>query len=497
MADARAPRVVLFNPAPRTGEQAQRRVELPLGLLSVATPLVARGYAVSLVDGFASPEWRRELREALRERPVCFGVTCMTGPQILRALETCAEVRAAYPDVPIVWGGIHPTLLPEQTLRHPLVDIIVAGEGEATFGELVETLRGGGPLGGVRGIWYKHEGEPRFSGARPFIDFAAQPPLEYGLVEMERYRRRLFGEDHVSFTSSRGCTFGCAFCWEGAFNHRRWRPMPPEIVVEHVTRLVRRHGVRGILFTDDNFFADLNRAHRILERIVREELDISIGKLQVRADAVCAMDRDYLDLMARAGAKRLHLGVESGSERILTLINKGETVDEFVEANRKLRGYPMLPLYLFMTGLPTETREDLAQTVSLAARLVQENPRADPSFNIYTPYPGTELYKAAVGLGLKPPSRLEDWAQFNFRNVPAGCTWLTPDMRRLVQGLDFPLMFLGKSRFVTPYKKTKRAVVALSRVYRPVAQYRVRHLDVRFPVESRMVRALGLFGGQD
>jgi hypothetical protein len=58
-------------------------------------------------------------------------------------------------------------------------------------------------------------------------------------------------------------------------------------------------------------------------------------------------------------------------------------------------------------------------------------------------------------------------------------------------------MFLGTSRFVTPYKKTKRAVVALSRLYRPVAQYRVRNLDVRFPIESRLVKALGLFGRQD
>jgi len=421
----------------------------------------------------------------------------MTGPQILRALDACARVRATHPDVPIVWGGIHPTLLPEQTLEHPLVDIIVSGEGEATFAELVKALEAGTPIGHVKGIWHKEGGRALFTGHRPFVDMDAQPPLAYHLLEMDRYRRRLFGRDHVSFTSSRGCTFGCAFCWEPAMNHRRWRPMQPETVVDHLKRLVRDYGVRGVLFADDNFFVDMKRAHRILELIVRERLDLSLGKLQIRADTVCAMDKDFLDLLERAGARRLHLGVESGSERVLKLINKGETIDEFIRANRMLAGYPFVPLYLLMIGLPTETPAELGESVRLAAQLADENPRADPSFNIYTPYPGTALYKAAVELGLKPPVHLPDWAQFNFRNVPRDRTWLDPEMKRLVEGLDFPLQFLGKNRFVTPYKKTNRLVVGLSRLYRPLAQYRARNLDVRFPVETRLVRALGLFGRQD
>ena len=498
MAEGRpAASIVLFNPAPRVGSQVQRRVELPLGLLCCATPLVREGYAVRIIDGFASPRWKGELLDVLRNKPLCFGVTSMTGPQILRALDACDTVRAMCPDVPIVWGGIHPTLLPEQTLEHPLVDVIVSGEGEETFSELVKALEAGTPLGRVRGIWHTEHGQARFTGERPFVDLNAQPPLAYDLVDMDRYRRRLFGSDHVSFTSSRGCTFGCAFCWEPATNHRRWRAMQPETVLDHLKRLIRDYGIQGVLFTDDNFFVDMNRAYRILELIVREELNVSIGKLQIRADTVCAMDQDFLTLLVRAGAKRLHMGVESGSERVLKLINKGETIDEFIQANHMLRPFPLLPLYLFMMGLPTETPGELAQSVRLAVQLADENPRADPSFNIYTPYPGTELFKTAIQLGLKPPARLEDWAQFNFRNVPRDCTWLAPGMTKLVEGLDFPLMFLGRNRFVTPYKKTNRLVVGLSRLYHPLAQYRLRNLDVRVPIETRLVKALGLFGRQD
>jgi radical SAM superfamily enzyme YgiQ (UPF0313 family) len=421
----------------------------------------------------------------------------MTGPQLLHALQGCKLVRELHPDVPIIWGGIHSTLLPEQTLKSSFVDVIVAGEGEETFGELVKALQAGSPLSQVKGIWYRENGKACFTGHRSFVDFDAQPPLPYNLIEMDRYRRRLFGMDHISFTSSRGCIFNCAFCWEPAMNNRKWRPMRPETVLEHLKRLIRDYGIGGFLFTDDNFFVDMDRAYGILERIVREDLNISIGKLQIRADTICRMDRDFLQLLVKANVKRLHLGVESGSERVLSLLKKGETIEQIIKANRILASYPIVPLYLLMMGLPTETPDEFARSVRLAVRLTDENPRAVKTFNIYTPYPGTELYGKCVELGLKEPQRMEDWACFNYRNVPKGSTWLAPEMQKLVQGLDFPLMFLGKGHFVTPYKKTNPVVVGLSRLYYPLAQYRIRNLNARFPIESKVVRALGLFGRQD
>jgi anaerobic magnesium-protoporphyrin IX monomethyl ester cyclase len=489
--------IVLFHPAPRSGWQAQRRVELPLGLLCTATPLARQGYRVRIIDGFASSSWKSELREAVRCKPICFGVTSMTGPQILHALEGCRLVRELHPDVPIVWGGIHATLLPVQTLQNPFVDIIVAGEGDLTFQELVKALETGGRLDEVKSIWYRKDGKPLFTGSRPFADLDAQPPLSYDLVHIDRYRRRLFERDHISFTSSRGCTSNCAFCWEPAMNNRKWRAMKPETVLEHLKRIIRDYGIRGFLFTDDRFFNDMERAHRIVEEIVRADLRISIAKLQIRADEVCRMDRDFLQLLVRAGVKRMTVGVESGSRRILSLLKKGETTEHIIEANRKLAPYPIVPLYLIMMGLPTETPQEFAQSVRFAIQLTDENPRAVKTFNIYTPYPGTELYKLCVQLGLQEPQRLESWARFNFRNVPEESAWLAPGMKELVQGLDFPLMFLGKGHFVSPYKKTNPIIVGLSRLYYSFARYRVEHLDARFPIETKLVRMLGLFGKQD
>jgi radical SAM superfamily enzyme YgiQ (UPF0313 family) len=494
MAKTDKPLVILFNPAPRKGFQAHRRVELPLNLLHTATPLVNAGCRVKVIDQFADPRWERKLENALAEKPVCFGVSSMTGPQIIRALEACRNLKRLYPDVPTVWGGIHPSILPEQTVEDPYVDVVVTGEGEATLPELVGALANGHSLRAVAGIAFRENGEYTFTGVRPFVDLDAQPPLAYDLVDVDLYRRRIFGSDHVSFNSSRGCSYRCGFCYDSVVHKRKWRAMQPETVVAHLERIIRDHDIRGFNFTDDNLFINLHHAHRLMERIVRRDLRIKIGKLHIRIDSIQKMDDDFFELLARAGVERFTIGVESGSQRVLDLINKNLTVEQVLEASRKLVGKSILPHYLFMMGLPTERPEELGQSIRLSEQLLRENPRAAKSFNIYMPYPGTALYRLSVEQGLREPQRLADWSPLNYRYVPRESPWIVPGTKKLLSGLDFPLMFMGTN---FSYKKTHPIVRGLAKLYVPLARYRIEHLNAHFPIETKVVKGLGLFGRQD
>ena len=486
--------VILFNPAPRSGWQPHRRVEIPLNLLCPATPLVHAGYGVRIIDQFGDPDWKEKLLDALAEKPICFGVSSMTGPQILRALEVCTMFKRCHPDVPTVWGGIHASLLPEQTLENPYVDIVVVGEGEATLLELVKALGTGSSLEQVAGIAYRANGRYHFTGHRPFVDLDDQPPLTYDLVDVNHYRRRIFGSDHVSFNSSRGCAYRCAFCYDSIVHKKKWRAMQPETVVARLKRVIRDYGIRGFNFTDDNLFVNMKHAYGVMEEIARADMNIRIGKLHIRVDTIHKMDKDFLQLLVRAGVERLTIGVESGSQRVLDLIRKDLTVERVVEAARKLIPYPIVPVYLFMMGLPTERPDEFGQSIQLAQQLLDENPKASKSFNIYMPYPGTELYRVAVTYGLKEPLRLEEWAPLTYRYVPKETPWIPQKTKRLIAGLDLPLMMMGKGHW---YKKTNAVAVGLSRLYHPLAEYRTRHLDARFPIETKLLRALGLFGRQN
>jgi len=469
-------------------------VELPLNLLFPATALVHAGYKVAIVDQFADPEWKAKFEKALRDKPLCLGVSSMTGPQIIRALEACRAFRERYPDVPIVWGGIHASLLPEQTLENPLVDFVVIGEGEATLVELVRTLEAGKDPGEVPGLAFRENGKYRYTGERPFIDLDSHPPLAYDLVDINLYRRKIFGSDHVSFNSSRGCLNRCKFCYDSVVHKRKWRSMQPGTVLEQMKRIIRDYGIRGFNFTDDNMFVNMNYAYSLFEEITRAELGIRIGKLHIRADTIARMSDEFLDLLARAGVERFTIGVESGSQRILDLIEKGLSPDLVLSASRRMIGRPITPVYLFMMGLPTETPNDLRDSIQLAKRLLAENPRASKSFNIYMPYPGTQLYRMAVEMGLREPSRLEEWAPMNYRHVHKEAPWISRETKRLIASLDFPLMFMGKGHF---YKKTNPLVKTMARLYHPLAEYRINKMDPRFPIETKLVRSLGFFGRED
>ena len=280
------PYIILLNPSPRSGWQPHRRVELPLNLLYPATQLVHAGYTVSIIDQFADPDWKIKFVDALKERPLCFCVSSMTGPQILHALNVCKLVKARYPDVPIIWGGIHASILPEQTVKHPCVDIVVVGEGEATLLELVKTLEHGESLHHVAGIAYINEGQYCFTGYRPFVDLNEQPPLAYHLVNVDLYRRRIFGSDHVSVNSSRGCAYSCGFCYDSVVHKRKWRAMQPKLVVERLKQLIDDYGIHGFNFTDSNMFVNMNHAYSVMEEIVRADLNIRIGKLHIRIDSI-------------------------------------------------------------------------------------------------------------------------------------------------------------------------------------------------------------------
>lgn len=485
--------VVLVNPRHRFGREifrSQRHI-VPLSLLAVATPLDAAGYRVRIVDQKTMPDWKEVLISELEKSPVCVGVTCKTSPQIRYALEV-SQIVKKYSDVPVVWGGIHPSLLPEQTLQNEFVDVVVQGEGEETLLALVQALEKSQPLDDVLGIWYKHHEEIRANPPRPFIDLNEQPPLAYHLVNVQNHFEKKLGNPLLRTFTSRGCAYACTFCYNINFNHGKWRSYSADETLSRIKHLAKKYNLKGFIFSDDNFFGDLTRARKILEGLQQEGLVLS--KLDIRADILNTLDDHFLKLLKKAGCLVLNIGTESGSQRILNLIHKGITVSQILAVNRRLKPFGILPKYSFMMGFPTETREELEQTVSLILQLIEENPGLIKTLNIYTPLPGTKLFDLSVQHGLKVPDTLEDWVSFNYRTI--NLPWLSDDRRKLIEMLHCCTNFLEKHSFFDPKIDIHPIFRLLARLYRPFAKWRVENLYYRFPIEIRVFEWLGLYKKQ-
>ena len=422
-----------------------------------AAAVEASGIPATVIDQRVEADWRGRVAREARANPLFFGISAMTGPQIRWGLRAAEVVRQAAPDVCIVWGGTHPTVLPAETLADDRVDAVVKGRGVKVAVDLARSLSNGGAES-VRGQVIEQPAAERPPGCT-----LRQPPLDYERYDWRRYVTPVVGEtEGLAHVTSRGCPHRCRYCYNRSVNRSRWRGEPAEDVLDGIERL-RALDVRAVLFFDDNFFASLPRVRKVAEGLVARGIRIEI-KADCRADYLLKVDDDFLRLLRRAGFRVLYIGAESGSDRILRMVHKDVTVGQLLAANRRLAGAGIRPHYSFMAGLPEETERDMRATVRLMLRIKKENPAALMSpVKGYTPYPGTELFDKAVSMGFEPPKTLDGWSSFNWNGAPR--PWLTKPLAKLVEKLSYATAGIDTQLFETSGLAKSRLFAPLFRFY--------------------------------
>lgn len=390
----------------------------PHAYLCLGSVLEKAGFRVTVLDQRVEASFATCLKAYLEDTtPLFVGVSSMTGSQIASGLSICRHIKREHPNIPLVWGGVHPTLLPRQTVQDRSVDIVVKNEGEQTCLELATACRDGQPLDSVRGIVYEKDGRVRETEDRAFIDLNAYPPPDWSLVDVEEYivadnqhQRRL------DLYTSRGCPFNCGFCYNPAFNRRQWRARSSDSVLEEISWLVSNHRVQHIWFADDNFMVSRSRVLEICNGIAQNQMSLTLTG-SARPEYICG-DHELMNSLVQAGFKQIYMGAESGSERILDLINRGNTRLHCLQAAQICQEYGVTPIFSFMVGFPGESKDEVLATLDFAKQLKSVNKNAViTDFKVYTPYPGTSLYDLALQQGLTQPKSLKGWSKYVWGSV--------------------------------------------------------------------------------
>ncbi len=244
--------IILFQPLVGKEWSVINSPRLPLGLLHAAK-IVAGEYQIRLIDMAVENNWKEILKNEIDKKPICFALSCKTGSQIKYALEASSFVKQSS-EIPIVWGGMHPTLLPEKTLVNKNIDILVQGDGEITFYELVKALVQKKSLKDILGISYKKNGGIIFNPPRPSVDLDGLPRIPYGLIDIKKYTMTMEGKGSIDICSSRGCQNKCGFCYNSA-NNSRWIGMRPEKFIEELeSTLGLSNKIKHVRIIDDDFF---------------------------------------------------------------------------------------------------------------------------------------------------------------------------------------------------------------------------------------------------
>ena len=430
-------RVLLINPRSRL--PIETRTSPPLGLAYLAAVSeqagrqshAAQGCQVRVYDGDVE---ELPLESVLREfEPHIVGITANT-TQITAAWRDAALVKSVS-NVPVVLGGPHPTVLPEESAAKPFVDAVVRSEGEATWMEILSRLRDSMPrLGarleeagasegdevwaGVQGVTFRQAGGTVVSApdrpAIPVEELDAMPFPAWHLFRLEQYTNLQPAVDQVSGRSlpiltSRGCPYRCTYCSQ--IGPRRWRARSTASVVAEWRQLVRERGAAEIGVLDDSFNINRQRVLEICQALVDEGLD-KVPWIMINGIRANLADEEVLGAMKRAGCIRTAFGVESGNQAILdTVVDKHLTLDQVRSAFRAARAVGLETIGFFIIGLPGETEATMDDTIRLACEL-------DPlvaNFSIATPFPGTQMYETVKAQGHLLAETWDDFVFFEGR----------------------------------------------------------------------------------
>lgn len=402
---------------------------VPLGLSYIAGVLERAGYDVTIYNADSEPSgvglpsataksanydaylrmlkdlkrpiWN-EIREMIaRVKPDMVGISLRTAA-FGSALNVSRIAKELDPDMPVVWGGVHPTVMPEESAASPHVDVVVRGEGEDT---ILDLIRGEKPLEQIPGISYRAgDGNVVHNPDRTLIpDLDSLPyPARHLLVDWKACPPESIG----GILSSRGCPFKCVFCASYKVWTRKVRYRTVESVIGEITYLRERFGLHRVTFEDDIFPMSRKWLAAFAESLARERIKIA-WKCETRVDL---LTEEMAKQMKQSGCDEVFLGLESGSPVTLEKMKKAITLEDMRRAVSILRNAGIRYSAFLMIGFPWETIEDMQKTIDLMYELQPFVVK----LSVATPYPGTELHQLCLQEGLLPGNI--DWSTCFYQN---------------------------------------------------------------------------------
>lgn len=376
-----------------------------LGLAYIAAVLEKAGHQVTYLDCSAEQITVKGAIEKIKAGGENFGFVGLTAttPLINNALAIARGVKELLPATKVVFGGVHPSILPDEVLAEASVDFVAVDEGE----EIMRDLADGKNPAQIWGLCYKNDGQMIKNPLRPLIkDLDALPPPAYHLLPMDKYYpavgsyRRL---PVMIMFATRGCPGRCTFCYQtfrGVVRRRSARN-----IIEEIKILQRDYGIREVAFYDDTFTLFKEVVKEFCDIIEKEKIDLTWSCF-TRVDHI---NEDLLRVMKKAGCHLILFGVESADEQILKNINKRISLTQVMAAVKMARRIGIETRASFMIGNQGETEETIQKTIDFAIKLDPD----EVQFNIATAYPGTELFNWAKDQGYIKSFNWDDYSMSN------------------------------------------------------------------------------------
>lgn len=419
-------KVLLVNP-PLKSDNPYEPAPFPLGLGYLAAAVRLAGFQPIILDACLGPARKSPddrlyhigldvpqiIEAARRAQPDVLGVSVPFTSRLRAAVEIGQALRSAFPNLPMIAGGLHSTVAPQDLLNNGF-DTVILGEGEWSFPEYLRALAAGNSAALPDGIAFRDgEGHKILPQAQHPFDLDQLPFPARDLVDFDTYLRRSGGRwirtgaRVASILSSRGCPYRCTYCSAFRLTGRKYRRRSPQNVLEEIEWLLKHYHITHVAFEDDNLTADRHRAIEIFEGIARRFPKLKW--LTPNGVSIRNLDRELLAVMKRCGCKTVNLAFESGDPHILhDVMKKDHEPEEGRQTRVWCRELGINVNGCFVLGMPGETVGSMQRTMDYALSMDLDG----IGIFIATPFPGTELYDTALQNGYLDRAYAEGGALF-------------------------------------------------------------------------------------
>lgn len=388
----------------------------PLGLGYIAACLEKQNHDVQFIEGAFYPSDEDIVEEIGNFGSKVVGISVMVSYHS-KALNLAKKIKLAYPDIVIVMGGAHPSVVPFGFISHDFVDYVIAGEGEESFVLLVEALERNASLNDILSIpgIFCRKGISAVRRTPRIEDIDALPWPARHLMPMDKYMHRdntvSFGMHGGNFNimTTRGCPFRCNFCDHSVFGHK---PITRKVqnVVDEIEYTSKKYNIRNFDVMDDTFTMSRRYVMQFCEELISRKLDL-FWCCRLRVNAVT---KEMLQKMAEAGCVRFSVGIESVDDRVLKAVNKQITIEKVIQVLKWAKEYGILTIGNFMIGNLGDDRESIYKTLQFALEVDEVDL---PSFVVLVPLPGTEIARIGKENGWIRSYEWDDY-RMNIKDLP-------------------------------------------------------------------------------
>jgi anaerobic magnesium-protoporphyrin IX monomethyl ester cyclase len=412
-------------------------IEPPLWCALLSAFVREHGFSVKIIDAEVENQSPEQTAEKVAEyNPAATAVIVLgsnpsasSTPKMTAAGELLRAIKKKAPHTKTIIGGLHPSALPERTLKEEVVDFVAQGEGFYTILQILEALKAGKNPGDshIPGLWYPWNGKVIANPSAPLVNPDELPLAAWDLLPMDKYRAHNWHcfehidqrRPYATIWTSLGCPFNCSYCNIHALYDDKpgIRFRSPEKVIEEIDLLVKDYKIRNIKFTDELFALREDRVTRLCNLIIQRGYDLNIWAY-ARVDTV---NQPMLEKMKQAGIKWLAYGFESASQKVRKGVAKKTEEEQTKRAIEMTQAAGIYIMGNFIFGLPEDDLETMQATLNMAKEYNFEY----ANFYIAMAYPGSQLYKDALRLGTKLPETWHGYGQYSEEAIPLPTKYLS------------------------------------------------------------------------